>query len=268
MPSYQLADNDEAAGRGASCVDRLYNCRHTLQCPAVQYVEQYSNRLEDRCFPTISLPGYVTEVCDVCTSHLDDTVASKRGMSQARAAFCDGGRHPHFRMAERPCRSNHFSCPYARIYFFRNWHYWSCEVHFCYRMRAHGRITIVGCQDMELVMLPLLPRNCLYAGCPLWWERVQCYRILTVPTPPVLAYYWNDVVIGRLGTGVLCHFAALEFLTLALVPFLCAADQGVGVKCYNLRMGWGSCGVLVLLDDGVCCCVEYYGFRLLLLVAL
>lgn len=89
---------------------------------------------------------------------------------------------------------------------------------------------------MELFAVPPLVRPRLYAALPSWWERVECCHVLTVPTPPVLAYFTNLVVVERPGTAAVRKNAALEFFTKVLVRFLHAAKRGVvGFNVMTLR---------------------------------
>lgn len=79
--------------------------------------------------------------------------------------------------------------------------------------------------------------------------------------PPVLAYYSNFVINCCLSTDPELHIPALEFVTLALVRFLFAAEHGVvGFSRYEPRMGQGGCKVLVPLAGCELRRVDHYGF--------
>lgn len=87
---------------------------------------------------------------------------------------------------------------------------------FEYGVCVHACSVLVGWQNEGLIALPWLMLPQLYAGRPSWWERVECYRLLTVLTPPVLAYYTNLVFYECSGAGAVRRVAAIELVTMAL----------------------------------------------------
>lgn len=50
---------------------------------------------------------------------------------------------------------------------------------------------------------------------PSWWERVEFCSVLTIPTPPILAYYSNLVLDKRPGAAAERDIAAIELATTA-----------------------------------------------------
>lgn len=68
--------------------------------------------------------------------------------------------------------------------------------------------------------------------------------------------------------GVILHVAVLELKTLALMPFLAAAEKdALKYKCNSLLRNHGGCGVLVPLPGGIFH-IDHHGFILLISDAL
>lgn len=119
-------------------------------------------------------------------------------------------------------------------------------------MPVHVRGVPAVCHNMNLFFVPQLMQPRLYAWHPSWWERLECFCVLTVPIAPVLANYTNIVVNERPSAAVVWHIAAMELATMVHMQFLHAAEQGiVGLQFYHWQMGQGGCGVLAPLSSGV-----------------
>lgn len=143
-------------------------------------------------------------------------------------------------MTSRSWRVSRFPHPYDRIYLRSNW------------------------QNVELFAVLASSRNQIYKEYPPWWERVECYHTLSVPTPPVLAYYSNAVSRNQPDAGVVLHVAALEFVTWALMHFLATAEKvSVRYECNNPQMGSRGCRVLVPLPSEVRRRIDHHSFSLL-----
>lgn len=126
-----------------------------------------------------------------------------------------------------PGQGDAFSRSNDQIYFYTSLCFWSCNVNFECRMRAHDRGILAGWHNVGLLAVRLLERAFLYAKRSSCWIDNECWRILTVPTPPVLKYYLNLDVNCPLGTDVVSHGAALEPAEIALIRLHFPAEQGV-----------------------------------------
>lgn len=76
---------------------------------------------------------------------------------------------------------------------------------------------LVRSHNGELFTVPLLAQCRLFAGRPSWRKHVDCFRILTVSTPPGLACYSSLIVDERPGLDAGYHVAALALLIMLLV---------------------------------------------------
>lgn len=109
--------------------------------------------------------------------------------------------------------------------------------------------------------MPPQYRSQLYTEHPLWWGRVECCRILSLHTSPVLAYYSNVLIGDCPDFGVIWPLAGLEVLKLELMRFIAAAEiDAVVYEFHEQQMGHGSCGALVSLLRGVHRRIDPYGF--------
>lgn len=144
--------------------------------------------------------------------------------------------------------SAHWSCPYDRIDFFSICHYWSRDANFEYLIRVSACGALVGWCNVELFIVPC----CCSLACTQslsLWERVEWGRVLTVPILPFLWYYTNSAFDDRPGCKEVWHIAAMQFVTMALVQFLHAAERHVvRLQSYDWQIGQGGCGVLVSLS--------------------
>lgn len=87
---------------------------------------------------------------------------------------------------------------------------------------------------------------------PEWWGRVECCRILSVPTPPILDYYTNLVLDDHSGAMTVWLVAALELVILALLRFLVIAGHGaVRYDCHDPGMDHADSSVITPLASGV-----------------
>lgn len=83
---------------------------------------------------------------------------------------------------------------YDQIHFCSNRLYWSRDENFKYSMHIDDRRTLLGWYYLELLAVSLLVQPRLYPPCSSWWERVEHFDVLAVPTSPVLAHYTSLVV--------------------------------------------------------------------------
>lgn len=150
---------------------------------------------------------------------------------------------------------------YDLIYFFTNWCYWLRDVVFGCSMRAQERVILVDRHNRELFAERSLERPCLYARSSSWWEHIECGRMLTVPTPPVLVNYSNFVVNCCSSADAIWPGAGLELVAMALVRLVFAAEHAaVGMSCFDLQKGQGGWVLLFPISASAHCGVDQYGF--------
>lgn len=77
-----------------------------------------------------------------------------------------------------------------------------------------------GLGNLKLFAVLSLMQLGLYVMRHLWWELGEGYRLLTVPNPPVLAYFTNLVADERPGTAAVWHVAGIELVNMTLVQFI------------------------------------------------
>lgn len=99
-----------------------------------------------------------------------------------------------------------------------------------------------GLSQIKIIRRARLMHHLSYTTRLVRWEGVRCCCVLTVRTPPTLAYSTSLVVDERPGTAVVGHIVAIELVTTALLKFPHAADPGiVRFQCYDPQMGKGGC---------------------------
>lgn len=114
------------------------------------------------------------------------------------------------------------------------WRYWLRDGYFECCIHAHQRCILAVGHDVEIFPVHLLERTLLYARHPLCWELIECSRVLTVPSPTVLAHYWNLADNCHPSAYSVSHVSALESFTTVPVQFLSASEHGVfGLSYYD-----------------------------------
>lgn len=113
--------------------------------------------------------------------------------------------------------------------------------------------------------VPPLKGTRLYAGRPCSWERVECCRILTVPTPPFWAYYFElrvQLSSRRRWRKVCCQPQICYNVASAIFT---GKHAVVVFSCYESLLGQGGCGFLYPPAAGVRRSVDHYSFASLVL---
>lgn len=115
--------------------------------------------------------------------------------------------------------------------------------------------------NVELFALPTSTRSKYYVGILAnWQEEFECWRVLVVRTPPVIAYCSDVVIQDGGGAPTTCHISITEYVVIAILRFRAAARDGaVSVACIDPQMGGYSQGVLVLLPSSAHCGVDSNG---------
>lgn len=119
-----------------------------------------------------------------------------------------------------------FDRPLDCIYQAANWQYWVPDVGFKRCMPTHIWGVLTGWHSIWLFAASPALQEELYAARLEWWEPVECCRILSVPTPLILANYSNVVIGDQAGTNVVWRVAALEFVILALMGLILVTQRG------------------------------------------
>lgn len=105
-------------------------------------------------------------------------------------------------------------------------------------MCVHDCGVLVCWHNVKLLKVPLHITSSLCAALPSWWECFEYGCFLTIPVPPILAYYWNSHVDERAGALAVLHITAIEIVIMALVPLFHTAWLGmVGLKAINGKWG-------------------------------
>lgn len=129
-------------------------------------------------------------------------------------------------------------------------------------MHTHYWGVLAGWHSVGLFAIPPTLQGGLYAGRHEWEERVECSRILSALTPPILAWYTNLVISDYWGATAVFHMAALEFNIYALMRFLVVTEHSaVGYNSHDPCKGHGGCGTNNPFWRDVQRRVDHYGFN-------
>lgn len=95
-------------------------------------------------------------------------------------------------------------------------------------MRTHDQGVLEGRHKVELCTILDMPQDGLHSWPFEAWERVECFRILSVPTAPILAYYTSVVINDYSWATAVWYVASLETVVLALRRFILVAEGSAG----------------------------------------
>lgn len=83
-------------------------------------------------------------------------------------------------------------------------------------------------------------------------EELECFHMLTVPTPPGFAYLSDIILLHDSGATSIWHFTPTEYLVIAGLPFLAAAcDTVISVASIDPQMCSNGQGVPVQFPFGI-----------------
>lgn len=109
--------------------------------------------------------------------------------------------------------------PYDTKLFCSNHNYWAKDQYFEMRMlsRASNPLLFAGWHNVEIHEILESRRESFYVSVENWWGRLETSPHLTVPTPPVFAYY-SQVARGYIrGREAVMSISVSEFVVMTIV---------------------------------------------------
>lgn len=127
-----------------------------------------------------------------------------------------------------------------------------CDCGFESRLQTHGRPLIVEWQNDVVFAIPPACRVTHYVVQPSWWLSIEVHCLLSVATPPMLAYYSNHVINEHTHARLIWRVGVSEFTVKTHPAFLCSSGNGAAVPEHGSgRPPHCQSGILVSLRFSV-----------------
>lgn len=111
------------------------------------------------------------------------------------------------------------SGPDNRIHRNCNWACPACNINFEMRMACSGHSDFIGRHNAKAFAVLPQPPGKVYKSLPAWLPPCKCSQLLSIPSPPLFAYYSSAVLKKIFGASDLWHPAITEYGVLAVLPF-------------------------------------------------
>lgn len=127
-----------------------------------------------------------------------------------------------------------FSCVWSNLFLYRLPKMVTLGIFLISHVHPHTRRLLGSWHNVEFFAVPSFVRSQLYTVCSSWWELVEWYGVLAVPTSLVLADYTSLVAYKRPRAAAVWHVSSIELVTMGLVWFLHTSKRVVAwFHCYD-----------------------------------